>query len=84
LDGRALLEPGRGRRAFVSMPSSVIRSLRYDAIRHELLVVFQSGRRYVYENVPEDTFTAMRQAFSKGEFFNDHVREHFPFRRIEP
>jgi len=81
--GRAL-EPVHGRRAFVTMPSTVIRSLKYDTIRRELLVVFQSGRRYVYENVPEETFTAMRQAFSKGEFFNDHVREHFAFRRIEP
>lgn len=66
------------------MPSTVIRSFDYDASRRELLVVFRSGRRYVYEDVPEDTFVAMRNSFSKGEFFNEHIRERFAFRRVDP
>jgi lysyl-tRNA synthetase class 2 len=63
------------------MPSSVIRSYSYDADRQELLVVFRSRRRYRYEQVPAETFTAMKAAFSKGTFFNRHIRDCFAFRR---
>jgi hypothetical protein len=59
------------------MPSSVIRSYRYDPVQHRLELVFVSGRRYRYHNVPEETYRGMRQAFSKGEFFNAHVRDQF-------
>ncbi len=65
------------------MPSTVIRSFEYDAARKELLVIFRSGRRYLYEDVPEETYAAMRKSFSKGEFFNEHIRERFTFRRVE-
>lgn len=63
------------------MPSTVIRSFAYDTGRRELLIVFRSGRHYVYEAVPEETYTAMRAARSKGEFFNERIRERFAFRR---
>ena len=61
------------------MPSTVIRSYHYDRRRRELDIVFQSRRRYTYRDVPEDTYEAMKAAFSKGEFFNRHIRDHFPF-----
>jgi lysyl-tRNA synthetase class 2 len=59
------------------MPSSVIRSYRYDPLRHRLELVFVSGRRYRYHDVLEETFHGMRQAFSKGEFFNARIRDQF-------
>ena len=65
------------------VPSSVIRSFEYDAPRRELRIRFQSGRRYVYRGVPEQTFRAMRAAFAKGEFFNTEIRGRFPFSRID-
>ena len=61
------------------MPSSVIRSYRYDPVDHHLDVVFVSGRRYRYFEVPEETYDAMRRAFSKGEFFNDYIRDQYRF-----
>ena len=63
------------------MPSTVIRSFNYDADSRELSIVFQSGLRYTYENVPAETYTAMKSSFSKGEFFNAHIRDHFSFVR---
>ena len=63
------------------MPSTVIRSFRYDPTGRELRVVFQSGRRYAYLDVPEELYRAMKASFSKGEFFNAHVRGNFLFRR---
>ena len=63
------------------MPSSVIRSYHYDPARRALSVVFQSQRRYTYSEVPAETYAAMKAAFSKGEFFNRHIRDKFTFRR---
>jgi hypothetical protein len=59
------------------MPSSVIRTFWYDPARHKLDLIFVSGRRYRYHDVPEETYRGMRQAFSKGEFFNAHIRDQF-------
>jgi hypothetical protein len=63
------------------MPSSVIHSFDYDLRRRELLIVFQSGRRYLYQNVPPETFAGLQGSASKGDFFNAHIREQFTFVR---
>jgi KTSC domain len=61
------------------MPSKVIRSFRYEPTKAELHVEFQSGRRYVYQDVPEEMYHAMKAAFSKGAFFNTNIRDRFVF-----
>lgn len=69
----------------LTMPSTVIRSFKYDADRRTLFIVFQSGRRYTYKDVPAETYQAMKSSSSKGEFFNAHIRNHFSFvRASEP
>jgi len=64
------------------MPSSVIRKFDYDPAAHRLAVTFVTGRRYAYLKVPEDVANDFRRAFSKGEFFNDAIRDHYPFERL--
>jgi lysyl-tRNA synthetase class 2 len=64
------------------MPSAVIRSYRYDPGSRGLTITFQSGRRYLYRDVPETLVEEMKRAFSKGEFFNEHIRAHFKFERL--
>jgi hypothetical protein len=63
------------------MPSQVIRFFHYDAARRELRIVFQTGRRYTYLDVPQETYAAMKASFSKGEYFNREIRGRFAFRR---
>jgi lysyl-tRNA synthetase class 2 len=64
------------------MPSGVIRDSSYDADRHELTVRFSSGRAYVYSLVPAAIAAALAGAPSKGSYFNLHVRDRFPFRKV--
>jgi lysyl-tRNA synthetase class 2 len=64
------------------MPSSVIRAMHYDPVDHHLDLIFVSGRRYRYHEVSEETFDAMRRAFSKGEFFNAFIRDRYRFTRV--
>ena len=63
------------------MPSTVIRSYRYDRHKRDLHVVFQSGRVYTYLQVPEEIYAGMQLTFSKGQFFNQFIRDKFAFRR---
>lgn len=64
------------------MPSSVIRRFVYDQNEQELWVEFTTGRRYVYEQVPDEVATTFRSAFAKGVYFNTRIRDHFPFREV--
>lgn len=63
------------------MPSSVIRRFRYVPEEARLEITFTTGRRYSYWNVPPELPDAMTRAFSKGEFFNAHIRDQFRFTR---
>lgn len=59
------------------MPSRVIRSFEYHEQSRELLIVFQSGQRYRYRDVPVETVMGFRAAFAKGAFFNENIRGRF-------
>lgn len=63
------------------MPSTVIRYFKYHPELSRLEIMFQSGKRYFYEGVPTEVYEAMRKSFSKGEFFNEHIRDRFTFTR---
>ncbi|TPJ36979.1 KTSC domain-containing protein [Mesorhizobium sp. B2-8-3] len=63
--------------------STSIKKTEYDPSTRILSVWFvASGKRYDFERVPPETYAAFRSAFVKGRFFNDHIRNHFRYRRI--
>ena len=64
------------------MPSTVIRRFVYDETEGNLWVEFTTGRRYVYEDVPEEVATTFRTAFSKGVYFNTRIRDRFRYREV--
>jgi KTSC domain-containing protein len=64
------------------MPSAVIRSFHYEPSLRELRIEFQSGRKYLYRDVPAETVDAMKRASSRGEFFNMHIRGQFNYVRL--
>lgn len=66
---------------FGLMPSSVIRSFFYDKRACTLDVLFVSGLRYQYADVPENIAEGLAEAPSKGIYFNEHIRDEFVFER---
>ena len=64
------------------MPSSVIRRFDYHPESRELEVLFVTGRRYVYSDVPPEEAEAFRAAFAKGVYFNRHIRDRFAHREL--
>ena len=65
------------------MPSSVIRRFDYRAETRELDVLFTTGRRYLYHDVPPEAADAFRSAFAKGVHFNRRIRGRYAFTEIE-
>lgn len=65
------------------MPSTAIRHVDYDAATRALTVTFVTGRRYVYESVPPEVFTAFATAPSKGTYFNSEIRDAYDYRELQ-
>ncbi len=59
--------------------STSIKSVGYDAASKTLAIEFQSGKLYYYFEVPADLYKDFRNTPSLGIFFQDHIREQFPY-----
>lgn len=64
------------------MPLTVIRRSDYRPETRELEVLFVTGRRYLYADVPPEEAAAFRSAFAKGVHFNRHIRDRYPCREL--
>jgi lysyl-tRNA synthetase class 2 len=66
------------------MPSTVVRTALYDPDRAVLDITFTTGRRYLYLDVPPDEAARFAAAFSKGRYFNAHIRDRYAFTEVAP
>lgn len=65
--------------------SAAIRHIHYKPESEELSIWFgPEGRRYKYFDVPEFLYVALRDAESRGRFFNQAIRGKFESTRVEP
>jgi lysyl-tRNA synthetase class 2 len=65
----------------VQVESEAIAEIDYDAARSTLFVRFAQGDWYRYFAVPRSVLEAFVAAESKGRFFQEHIRDRYPFRR---
>jgi hypothetical protein len=66
------------------MPSTVIRQVLYDLVTRRLVIEFQSGRHYAYSHVPPEVYDALRAAPSRGAYFNEWIRDRYPYQCVDP
>ena len=66
------------------MPSTVIRAAHYHPDTGMLDILFTTGRRYLYHDVPPDVADRFAAAFSKGRYFNAHIRDAYAFTEVAP
>lgn len=64
------------------MPSTVIRKAHYRPDEMVLDILFTTGRRYRYHRVPPDEAERFAAAFSKGRYFNAHIRDRYDFTEV--
>jgi len=62
-----------------TVESSAIRRIGYDEATRELRVVFAETGAYTYFAVPKHIYEEFLRAPSKGQFFNAHIRDRYPF-----
>lgn len=66
------------------MPSTVIRSIAYRPETLELEILFTTGRRYLFHDVPPEAAEAFRTARIKGRHFNSRIRGRYRFSEASP
>ncbi len=68
----------------VQVESSMISAVAYDDAARDLLVIFNTGQTYVYNDVPREVYDGLLKADSKGSYMKDFVIDMFPYRRGMP
>jgi len=66
----------------VPLASSSLASAQYDAETETLEIEFRNGRMYSYSGVPLHIYEQLMEADSKGQFYNLHIRDAYPFVRV--
>ena len=57
-------------------------SVGYASMTKILEIEFQSGAVYQYLNVPKKVHEGLRHAASKGQYFNDEIRDEYAYVRV--
>ncbi len=70
--------------ARVSVESSVIAAVGYDAESRALDIEFRSGTARRYLDVPPEIHRALLNAESKGRFYNANIRHRFKSEKLAP
>ena len=68
---------------FTPVDSQMILGVRYNAKTYELDVVFRTGDKYRYKNVPQFVFDGLMQAKSHGQYMHKKVLGRFKYERLD-
>ena len=77
-----LREEINGTKIINEIQSSNIRRTEFDTESKELVVDFNNGLRYLYENVPHQIYTQFRMSESQGKFFNSKISKVYKYKRL--
>ena len=77
-----LREEIRGTKIINEIQSSNIKKTEFDTESKELIVEFNNGLRYLYENVPHQVYTQFRMSESQGKFFNSKITKSYQYKRL--
>jgi len=62
--------------------SEMLRLVGYDAREHVLEVVFNTGDRYQYKEVPVSEYEGLMSAESIGQYMHKHIIGHYDYERV--
>jgi hypothetical protein len=65
-----------------AVESTALATVAYDEARELLRLEFRSQAIYQYLGVPAIVHQALLSAPSKGSYFNQAIRERFPYQRV--
>lgn len=66
----------------IEVNSSMILTAFYDKQNKSLILTFNNGNKYLYEDVPTGTYEGLRTAESKGRYLHRNVIQLFKFKKV--
>lgn len=66
----------------IRVESTSLQAVGYDEATRVLYVQFRAGGIYAYQAVPASIYNDLLRAPSVGRFFNEMIRDRFPFQEI--
>lgn len=72
----------KGTKIINEITSSNIKRTEYDTQTKNLLVEFNNGAKYNYEDVPHQLYTQFRMSESQGKFFNSKISKTFKYKKV--
>jgi hypothetical protein len=67
---------------FMPVESAMVLGVRYDEARFELEVIFRTGEKYRYQNVPLFVYEGLMNAESQGQYMRKHIMGRYDFERV--
>jgi hypothetical protein len=77
-----LKEEIQGTKIINEIKSSNIKKTEYDTETKKLVVEFNNGFKYEYEDVPHQAYTKFRMAESQGKFFTSDISKAYKYKKI--
>ena len=68
---------------FLTVRSSMLDRVRYDPKKRLLDVVFKTGEKYRYQDVPLDEYNGLMNAKSLGKYMQTHIIDLFETVKLE-
>ena len=62
--------------------SSNIRKTEYDTETKKLMVEFNNGLKYEYDEIPHQLYTKFRISESQGKFFTTEISKKFKYKKL--
>ena len=78
-----ILEKTEGNITEVVVSSSNLNRAIYNLDVNQLLIEFNNGSIYEYENVPLEVFENFKKSESQGKFFNANISKTYKYKKIK-
>lgn len=72
----------KGTKIINEIKSSNIKRTEYDTETKKLVVEFNNGYKYEYDEVPHQTYTRFRMSESQGKFFTTDISKTYKYKKL--
>ena len=77
-----LKEEIQGTKIINEIKSSNIKKSEYDTETKKLVVEFNNGFKYEYDDIPHQTYTKFRMSESQGKFFTTEISKAYKYKKL--
>ena len=77
-----LREMIQGTKIINEIKSSNIKKTEYDTESKKLIVEFNNGLKYEYDEVPHQIYTRFRMSESQGKFFTTEISKKYKYKKL--